>query len=272
MLPPDGSRTPEERSEALIDAASTFFKPGMFDTITLDVRIGLGAERKPRTFAMRGKIPFENLSEKGRDRARMLDLGPGDQVTIVIGDTGVSAGSDLVGRQGGKCDFCERIQFAGDGMLVSVESATDKAISGGKKVAMVARAEGHEGIEPSTSAGSAYAYLICRDERCIAGIQDRISGKAKQEGKPSQGGCFVATAAYGSPLAEEVQILRRFRDRILNLSIPGRLFVRCYYRMAPGASHIVGRHPAVKSATRRLLSPIVAVARVALLLGRTPGH
>lgn len=49
----------------------------------------------------------------------------------------------------------------------------------------------------------------------------------------SSGGCYIATCVYGSYDCPQVWTLRRFRDDILQTSIVGRTFVRCYYTISP---------------------------------------
>ncbi|MBQ7874820.1 MAG: hypothetical protein IJ306_06655, partial [Oscillospiraceae bacterium] len=49
----------------------------------------------------------------------------------------------------------------------------------------------------------------------------------------SSGGCYVATAVYGSYDCPEVWTLRRFRDFTLAKSVFGRLFIRTYYAISP---------------------------------------
>lgn len=49
----------------------------------------------------------------------------------------------------------------------------------------------------------------------------------------SSGGCYVATAVYGSYDCPQVWTLRRFRDDVLAKSLAGRLFIRTYYAISP---------------------------------------
>jgi hypothetical protein len=74
-------------------------------------------------------------------------------------------------------------------------------------------------------------------------------------------GCFVATAAYESPVAEPVRTLRRYRDRRLARTPQGRLFIRLYYRYGPYGAAVVNRFPALKPIARFVLRPVVAYAR-----------
>jgi len=73
--------------------------------------------------------------------------------------------------------------------------------------------------------------------------------------------CFVATAAYGSLLANEVGMLRSFRDGILRQSVLGELFVETYYAVGPALSANIDQSDLLRHATRDGLAPLVELVR-----------
>ena len=56
---------------------------------------------------------------------------------------------------------------------------------------------------------------------------------ATMRNNPDSGGCYVATAVYGSYDCPQVWTLRRYRDNILAKTLLGRLFIRTYYTISP---------------------------------------
>ena len=77
----------------------------------------------------------------------------------------------------------------------------------------------------------------------------------------SGGGCFIATAAFGSGLAPEVLTLREFRDRYLLTNGPGQAFVDWYYRVSPPVAAFIAEHESLKTAVRWGLTPIVGAVK-----------
>jgi hypothetical protein len=73
--------------------------------------------------------------------------------------------------------------------------------------------------------------------------------------------CFIATAAYGSVLANEVEMLRGFRDRLLRRSVLGELAVETYYTFGPTVAGVIGESDLLRATARDLLAPIVGWAR-----------
>ena len=69
--------------------------------------------------------------------------------------------------------------------------------------------------------------------------------------------CFIATAAYGSPLAPEVRVLSQFRDDVLTGTKFGRLLVHFYYYVSPPIASVIASREVLKSAVRKVLQPIV---------------
>ena len=70
-------------------------------------------------------------------------------------------------------------------------------------------------------------------------------------------GCFIATAAFGSPLMPHAQILRAFRDRFLSQNRLGNFLVKAYYRYSPPMAHYITQHYKMKKVVRLGLLPVV---------------
>src|SRR5262245_35927956 len=80
--------------------------------------------------------------------------------------------------------------------------------------------------------------------------------------QPCEGGvlvarCFIATAAFGSPLEQHVITLQHFRDQVLLQSGAGRSFVELYYRYSPPVADWIARHETARFVTRVLLTPMI---------------
>jgi hypothetical protein len=69
--------------------------------------------------------------------------------------------------------------------------------------------------------------------------------------------CFIATAAYGSPLAREVVLLQDFRDQHLAQHAFGEKFIQAYYRVSPPFAGQISKSKALKLLTRFLLTPVI---------------
>lgn len=71
------------------------------------------------------------------------------------------------------------------------------------------------------------------------------------------GGCFIATAAYGSYLNPHVVALTNFRDKFLLPYPAGRIFVNAYYSFSPYLADIIFKNEVLKLFVRIALTPLI---------------
>ena len=80
------------------------------------------------------------------------------------------------------------------------------------------------------------------------------------EASEAAAACFIATAAYGTPMAREIQILREFRDEYLLSNPMGQALVNFYYRFSPPIANLITDYPSLKPMVRAGLLPVVTMS------------
>jgi hypothetical protein len=77
------------------------------------------------------------------------------------------------------------------------------------------------------------------------------------------GGCFIVTAAYGSPIAPDVIVLTNFRDDVLLRSKLGSILVGFYYFFSPPLASIVSKSDFLRRGARVvLIRPILQLVKI----------
>ena len=76
------------------------------------------------------------------------------------------------------------------------------------------------------------------------------------------GGCLIATAAFGSEMAPQVQSLREVRDNIILETESGKTFMtsfnHVYYAFSPAMADLERKDPMVRDTVRAVITPMIA--------------
>jgi hypothetical protein len=110
-----------------------------------------------------------------------------------------------------------------------------------------------EPVEPTCGAGTTLVNGICQ---------------VKTE-EPKGGGCLIATAAYGSELAPQVQFLREIRDNTVMSTSSGVAFMsgfnQLYYSFSPTIADMERENPMFQEAVRAFITPMVSTLSIMTL-------
>jgi len=120
--------------------------------------------------------------------------------------------------------------------------------------------------EPSVTKPEAFAYygsdgfwpgVLIALGALLLGYTQGYTAPGGGGGGGGGGGCFIATAAYGTPMAADIDTLRAFRDTYLLSSSGGTAFVDAYYRVSPFIANVVAQSPFLAAVVRLLLAPVI---------------
>ncbi len=91
----------------------------------------------------------------------------------------------------------------------------------------------------------------------------KTSGPGSSSGNQTQSGCLIATAAFGSELAPQVQQLRLFRDGIALKTSAGSSFMNVfntwYYSFSPSVASYERQTPWLQNTVRTLIYPLLGI-------------
>jgi len=117
-----------------------------------------------------------------------------------------------------------------------------------------------DGTQTVTVTASVFGWTDGTDTIAVADNEsepEQDEGGDGDGGGGGGGGCFIATAAYGYPMAEEVVVLRNLHDNVLLKNSLGRSFVKFYYEVPPPLAVYIKNHEGLRTAIRLGLTPIV---------------
>lgn len=153
-----------------------------------------------------------------------------------------------------------------DGRVVAMGRALAEAGPGSSN--MTAGSEAPFGIaiteKLQTYKIAQYSLLVDSDRYVsdMVVLQPSGSGLSAPDNQ-TQSGCLIATAAYGSELAPQVQQLRLFRDGIAIKTSAGSGFMKVfngwYYSFSPSVASYERQTPWLQSAVRTLIQPLLGI-------------
>ncbi len=85
--------------------------------------------------------------------------------------------------------------------------------------------------------------------------------RVKEQPNKQKSKCFIATAAYGTPFAHEIEVLRYWRDNELKKAIWGPFFINVYYKISPPIADFIRNKSLLRKLTRIILDPVVRLIK-----------
>jgi len=173
---------------------------------------------------------------------------PGDQL-IVSGNTEANASVSIqVKNPGGQTILLRIIQADSSGNYEMKFKIPGSGVSGNYEIISSVVSEGIPIIESKT--------VLVEEKK-----EQQVTQTTKAEETSDGGGCLIATAAFGSEMAPQVQFLRELRDNTVLQTQSGTSFMtgfnQFYYSFSPAVADLERENPIFKEAVKLTLTPLL---------------
>lgn len=150
-----------------------------------------------------------------------------------------------------------------DGKVVAIGRALAEAVRGTADVP--ANSDAAFGIvvteKLQTYKAVRYSLFVQSDQYVSPEVMVSDPGQGTGGGNQTQSGCLIATAAFGSELAPQVQLLREFRDTVAMETLAGSSFMAAfnnwYYSFSPSVAEYERQSPWAREAVQVLIQPLL---------------
>ncbi len=211
-----------------------------------------------------GTDPLSGTVTDTDDCTINVAIAPGIEVIKTASLTGSCPGSDpLAVSIGNTVTYCFNVSNTGDVTLTSVTVNDD--IYGPVTLGTATLAPGE------TTEGTVTHIVTESDVPSVTNIatvnatdidNNRVSDTDDCSITVEPSPCFIATAAYGTALHEDINVLREFRDEYLVTNPAGRVFVKIYYTTSPPVAAMIRNNEGLSTSVREgFVKPLVHITR-----------
>ena len=127
-------------------------------------------------------------------------------------------------------------------------------------------------VETGTQAGEVIVETgneVAEKGAIIGKVTVEKSSEGIQEINEKGGGCLIATAAYGTEMAPQVQFLREIRDNTVLSTSSGAAFMtgfnQLYYSFSPTIADMERENPMFQEAVRAFITPMISTLSIMTL-------
>ncbi len=248
----------------------------------------------PGEYAPESANPMNSITQVNEVTSRLYNLGafvlyngagnpnPAAALSATSNTSGPTTGGTLVTIVGQGLGWPQKVTFGG----VEADLSTLQNVSEfGFQIEAPANAEGVVDIVITVQGGEiaakalvnltipgAFTYTKAGFDwgkilTILGGLLAALLGLAAGGGDSGGGGggpCFIATAAYGTPLAGDIETLRVLRDSFLLNNALGTALVDVYYHVSPAIADVIAKHSVLAAAVRVALLPVILMAKLVI--------